>query len=424
VEENFMRRTISTVHIAIAIVMVLSASVILGNRALAASPHRAAFAGGSVNFSVWGSNPTETTAQHELITNFQNKYKIHVNFETLNGDYNVQLKARITAGTAPDVMYINSDHIRDYETTGALKNLSFLKNVKGLGFPSAFYSNLQAGYNYKGAPYAVVKDVSPLALWYNKDMFTAAGIKSPPTTWAQLKTDACKLTDKAKKVSGLSLSADPARWLAFLQEAGGSLLNKAQTKATVNSSAARTALAFYAGLVRSGCAARPDQLGAGWNGEAFGKGVAAMAIEGNWLTSAMQVTYPSIHYGVAALPKGPKGYSNLAFTAGYAMFARTKNLKNAQTLLEYLISKPGETVWTHVALYVPPRKDVKLIPGTAIFQKSIKGSQDWFFPAGFADRGLSPIGIDIQKAQDGQLSDSAAVADMQQKATAALSSAP
>jgi len=75
-----------------------------------------------------------------------------VNFETLNGDYNVQLKARITAGTAPDVMYINSDHIRDYETTGALKNLSFLKSVKGLGFPSEFYSNLQAGYTLQGRP--------------------------------------------------------------------------------------------------------------------------------------------------------------------------------------------------------------------------------------------------------------------------------
>lgn len=419
-----MRRMISTVHIAIAIVMVLSASLILGNRALAASPHRTAAAGGSVIFATWDSNPTEKEAQQKLVSTFQNKYHIHVNFEVLSGDYNAQLKSRITAGTAPDVMYINSDHIRDYETTGALKNLSFLKNVKGLGFPSAFYSNLQAGYNYKGAPYAVVKDVSPLALWYNKDMFAAAGINKAPTTWAQLKSDACKLTDKAKKVSGISVSADPARWLAFLQAAGGSLLNKSQKKATVNSSAARTALAFYAGLVRSGCGARPDQLGAGWNGEAFGKGVAAMAIEGNWLTSAMQQTYPNIHYGVAPLPKGPKTYGNLAFTAGYAMFARTKNFKNASTLLEYLISKPGETTWTHVAQYIPPRKDVKPLAGAKVFVNQIKYSKDWFFPAGFADRALSAIGDDIHKAQDGQLSDSAAVADMQQKASAALSSAP
>ena len=419
-----MRRMISTVHIAIALAVVLSASLIVGSRALAASPHRAAFAGGSVTFATWDSNPTEKTAQQKLVANFQNKYHIKVNFEVLSGDYNAQLKSRITAGTAPDVMYINSDHIRDYETTGALRNLSFLKNVKGLGFPKAFYSNLQAGYNYKKAPYAVVKDVSPLALWYNKDMFAAAGIKKAPTTWAQLKTDACKLTDKSKKIVGLVTAADPARWLAFVQQAGGSLLNKSQTKATINSKAGLQALQFYAGLQRSGCAARPDQVGGSWQGDAFGKGVAAMAIEGNWLTSAMQQTYPSIKYGVAVLPKGPKGYSNLAFTAGYAMYARTKNFKNASTLLEYLISKPGETVWTHVALYVPPRKDVKLIPGTQIFQKSIKGSKDWFFPTGFADRALTPIGNDIQAAQDGKMSYQAALADMQQKASAALSSAP
>lgn len=419
-----MRRLHSSLSIAISFAVVLSMSLFLGSRAIAAPAHHSAFAGGSVTFATWDSNPAEKSAQQKLVAQFQKKYKIHVNFQVLSGDYNAQLKSRITAGTAPDVMYINSDHIRDYETTGALKNLSFLKSVKGLGFPKEFYSNLQAGYNYKGKPYAVVKDVSPLALWYNKDMFKAAGIKRPPTNWAQLKTDACKLTDKAKKITGISMSADPARWIAFLQEAGGSLLNKSQTKATVNSKAAVQALQFYAGLQRSGCAARPDQVGGSWNGDAFGKGVAAMAIEGNWLTAAMQQTYPSIHYGIAKLPKGPKGYSNLAFTAGYAMFARTKNLKNAKTLLEYLISKPGETIWTHVALYVPPRKDVKLIPGTKIFQQEIKGSKDWFFPAGFADRGLGPIGNDIQKAQDGQLSYQQAVQDMQQQATAALSAAP
>lgn len=419
-----MRRPNSSARIAISGAIVMSLILSFGARATAAPAHRVAAAGGSVTFATWDSNPAEKSAQQKLVTQFQNKYHIHVNFEVLSGDYNAQLKSRITAGTAPDVMYINSDHIRDYITTGALRDLSFLKKVKGLGFPKEFYSNLQAGYNYHGKPYAIVKDVSPLALWYNKDMFKTANIKSPPKTWAQLRADACKLTDKPKKITGISLSADPARWVAFLQEAGGSLLNKSQTKATVDSAAGRKSLLFYTSLEHVGCAARPDQVGGSWNGDAFGKGVAAMAIEGNWLTAAMQQTYPNIHYGVAPLPKGPKGYSNLAFTAGYAMFARTKNFKNASTLLEYLISKKGETVWTHVALYVPPRKDVSLIPGTKIFQREIKGSKDWFFPVGFADRALTPIGNDIQKVQDNQMTVAQALTDMQHQENAALSSAP
>ena len=68
--------------------LVLSASLFLGNRAIAATPQRVAAAGGSVTFATWDSNPTEKEAQQKLISNFQNKYKIHVNFEVLSGDYN------------------------------------------------------------------------------------------------------------------------------------------------------------------------------------------------------------------------------------------------------------------------------------------------------------------------------------------------
>jgi multiple sugar transport system substrate-binding protein len=408
-------------NVALGATMVASLGAVTGNRATAA-PARA---GGSVTFATWDSNPTEKSAQQKLVAQFEKKTGITVNFEVLSGDYNAQLKSRITAGTAPDVFYINSDHIRDYITTGALKNLDFLKKVKGLGFTSQFYKNLQAGYNYKGHAYAVVKDVSTLALWYNKDMFKAAGIKTPPATWAQLKTDACKLTDKSKKVAGISLSADPARWIVFLQEMGGAFLNKGQTKATLNTTAAKQALSYYTSLSTSGCAQRPDQIGAGWNGEAFGKQTAAMAIEGNWMTSFMQQTYPGVHWGVAQVPAAPNGKrSNVAFTAGYAMFARTKNLTNATKLMEYLISKQGEKVWAHVAGYVSPRKDVTAPAGTKIFTTAITYSKDWFFPSGFADRALTPLGTDIQKVQDGQMSVSSALSDMQSKETAALSTAP
>lgn len=405
-------------NLALAVVMIAGFSLV-NNSGAVASPARA---GGSVTFATWGSSPVEKAAQQALIKQFQSKYGITVNYEELNGDYNVQLKSRITAGTAPDVFYINSDHIQDYITTGALKDLTFLTKAKSLGFPSQFYKNLQAGYNYKGKPYAVVKDVSTLALFYNKSMFKAAGIKSPPKTWAQLKSDACKLTDKSKKVTGISMANDPARFVPFLLQAGGNLLKKG--KPSVNSAAGKAALTFYTSITKSGCALRPDQSGASWQGEAFGKGLAAMAIEGNWLSSPMHETYPSINYGVAPLPKGPKGPGNLAFTAGYAMFARTKNLSNATKFLEFLVSKQGTTIWTHQALYVPPRRDVKSIPNTGVFTSQIKVSKDWFFPPGFADRALGPIGDDIRKVQDGQLSVSAALQDMQQKETAALSSAP
>jgi multiple sugar transport system substrate-binding protein len=325
---------------------------------------------------------------------------------------------------------MNSDVFQQFASSGALANLDFLKNVKSFGY-NQYYKNLQSGYVYNKHVYGLVKDYSTLALWYNKDMFSAAGIKSPPATWAQLKTDACKLSKPANKVYGIALSADVARWAAFLiadgggSTGGGGLLNKAQTKAYISGKAGVDSLNFYAGLVKQGCAARPDQVGAGWNGEAFGHQNVAMAVEGNWMTSYMQQTFPNVHWGLAPLPKGPSGkQGNLAFTAAYSMFARTSNKANAIKLLEYLAGKAGTTVWSRVVGYLPARKDVKAPAISKVFSQQTKYARDWFFPPGFNNRALTPMGNDIQAVMDGKMSAQAAISDMQTQATKALTSAP
>ncbi len=421
-----MKVSRSFANIAIAAATIGSISLATGLQS-GAVPVRAA---GSVSFATFSSNPTEQAGQKKLISSFESKYGLHIDFQVINGDYATVLKTRFTAGTAPDVFYVNSDVFQDFASSGALLNLDFLKKVKSFGY-NQYYKNLQAGYVYHGHIYGLVKDYSTLALWYNKDKFAAAGIKSPPTTWAQLKTDACKLTNKANKVYGISMSADPARWAAFLladgggSTGGGGLLNKAQTKAYISGKAGVDSLNFYAGLVKAGCAAQPSQVGAGWNGEAFGHENAAMAIEGNWMTSYMQQTYPNVHWGLALLPKGPNGkQGNLAFTSSYGVFARTANKANAIKLIEYLAGKQGTTVWSHVVGYVPARKDVKAPAITKVFSEQTKYARDWFFPPGFSDRALTPMGNDIGDVMTGKLTVQQAISDMQAKATSALSTAP
>jgi multiple sugar transport system substrate-binding protein len=313
---------------------------------------------------------------------------------------------------------MNSDVAQGFIQTNQLMNLDFLKNDKSYGL-NKIYKSLLKGYEWKGHIYGIPKDYSTLAMWYNKDAFSAAGISSPPTTWAQVTDDACKLTDKAKKQYGAVVSADPARWLAFVLAAGGSLFNKNQTKVTIDSSAAKAALDWYAGLVQKGCAAEPSDVGAGWNGEAFGKQLGAIVFEGNWMTNFLQTTYPNVHWGVAPLPKGPKGNGNLAFTAAYVIYRHTKHPKEAETLLKYLTSKQGETRWAQLNSYIPSRSDSKPIAGTQVFIKQVKYAQDWFFPPHFS-AALTPIGNEIDKVMKGQESSSTALKNMQTAANNAL----
>jgi multiple sugar transport system substrate-binding protein len=258
-------------------------------------------------------------------------------------------------------------------------------------------------------------------------MFRAAKIKSPPTTWAQFTADACKLTNKSAGVYGASLSADIARLLPFIQEEGGAWLNSNQSKGVINSKAAKAAMSWYVGNVTKGCAALPSDVGAGWNGEAFGRAKVAMTFEGNWMTSYLQQTFPNVHWGIAYLPKAPNGkLSNLNFTAAYAMWAKTPHFAQASALIQFLAGKQGEGVWAHNVGYLPSRKDVKPanIPNSKVYVGQVKYSKGWFFPPGFIDRANTPVNNAIQDAMQGKTSVSSALSTMQNATTAALTQAP
>ena len=90
-------------------------------------------------------------------------------------------------------------------------------------------------------------------------------------------------------------------------QTGGWLISKDGKQATADTPENLQALQYVKTLLTSGYARYPKQLDAGWAGEAFGKGKAAMTIEGNWIKGALKNDFPNVKYTVAALPAGPKG---------------------------------------------------------------------------------------------------------------------
>ena len=84
----------------------------------------------------------------------------------------------------------------------------------------------------------------------------------------------------------------------------------------------------------------PADTGAGWCGEAFGLGQAAMTMEGNWLYPAMENDFPDTPFEVAELPQGTQ-QGNLAFTVAYSIGADSVNKEAAWVLLQYLTGPEG-----------------------------------------------------------------------------------
>jgi len=106
---------------------------------------------------------------------------------------------------------------------------------------------------YQGTDYGIPFTTSTRALYYNKKIFTAAGIPAPPQTWAQLQSDAAKIKAKGFIGYGMPLGSEEAQaesLLWFLGNGGGYVNSSGSYD--INAPQNVATLRFMSQLVRSG----------------------------------------------------------------------------------------------------------------------------------------------------------------------------
>jgi len=277
------------------------------------------------------------------LNNFEKLHpNIHINWSPIPGDYPTKMRANVASGTVPDVFYLQPGMSSEYISAGKLLNLSPYMGRDGVK-ASDYYSALINPFTCtSGQVFGLPKDWNSLGVFYNKQMFQAAGLPLPTAswTWNDFQTDAQKLTKNpgaSNSVYGVALSADASRWGAFLLANGGTVLNKNGTQATFNNQTGIDTLNFYASFLKNNTGALPTTVGAPWNGDAFGKQRAAMTIEGGWLIPYMATTYPNVQYGIAPLPMAPNGNrADLTFTNAWSAYSGTKHPEAAWELVKYM----------------------------------------------------------------------------------------
>ena len=242
-----------------------------------------------------------------------------------------QLSQGFASGEPADVFYLSTDALAGFAGNGSL-----LAYGDRLSNADDFYPALVDSFTVDDQFYCAPKDFSTLGLIINDDMWAAAGLTDAdvPTDWDGLREVAAQLTT-ADHV-GLAFSPEYARVGAFMAQAGGTVTTADGTEATLDSDENVEALTYVQELLASGDAAYSSDLGAGWGGEAFGTGAAAMTIEGNWIAGAMSADYPDVPYRVAELPAGPGGQGTLQFTNCWGIAADSPNQEAAVALVEQL----------------------------------------------------------------------------------------
>lgn len=383
----------------------------------------------TITLSGWTSSPVEAQLMQKMLQGFSKSHPtIHVNYRPISGNYEAVLKTRFVAGDAPDVIYVNNGG----ESSTFIKNgdiISLNPYIQASGFKlSQFYPSALALFQSGGKTYAIPKDQSPLALFYNKTLFQQAGIAAPPTTWTQFQSDAQRLTHTAKHQYGLINSVQEPRWAEFLYQAGGGVMNSGMTRFTLTSAASLRGYQFFVNLYRNGYAAVPTTVGATWGGQAFGMGDAGMVLSGNWLVPFLNQTYPHTSYGIAPLPAGPQNNVSLTFPVGYGITKDSPHPHAAWTLIQYLTSASGMTKWMNLGLALPTRPALLSLPyyqAHPVLQgllQQLPHSLAWTFPPGFVEYSSTTMTDQTTLAIEGKESAAQALANMQKAGQAILQS--
>jgi len=274
----------------------------------------------TVRLTGWSSSPEEDKLLGQVIDSYQQSQSaVKVDYQLVTGDYAAKLQTDIAAGTVADVFYVDSLPAQDLMSRGALMPLDDKMAASGVKAED-FYPGLIKAFQFQNTTYGLPKDWSSLAMVYDQDALSAAGVTTPPTDWDSLKAAAQALKDKAGEAR-LMMDPDPARYLAFHYAAGATVISADGTEVQIDTPEAKTALDFYAGLYKDGLSTTHADAGAEWPGDGLSKDLADLVFEGNWVFPFLKTNAPNLKFGISPMPKGPATNATLAFTVSYSIFA-------------------------------------------------------------------------------------------------------
>jgi multiple sugar transport system substrate-binding protein len=306
---------------------------------------------GPITVLIGSSGDPETKAVEEAVASWAEEEGVDAKVQVAS-DLNQELAQGFSGGQPPDVFYLSTDNLASYAGNGSLEPYA-----ADLPNADAFFPTLRDAFTYEDEFWCAPKDFSTLALVINTRLWKQAGLSEGdvPATWDELRTVAGRLT-KGDTV-GLVYGPEVQRVGVFLEQNGGGLTNEEGTEATADSPENVEALTFVKEMMQDGVAAYSSDVGAGWGGEAFGKELGAMTIEGNWITGAMQNDFPDVDYQVVALPAGTEE-ATIQYTNCWGVAADSDNVDGAVSLVEHLTTPEQQMAFADAFGVMPSVEEV------------------------------------------------------------------
>ena len=348
--------------LALILALVLALSILTGCGQAGSSPSTPAGADkedGPVTIRIAMMNSESEIAGWEAMIQAANEKlaavgeQITIEIQKINAsdwpEYYQKVAAEMAAGNAPDLGRVAESFMPTLIDRGQVIDLTehvqkdldqsqyFMKTFENAAFVDGKYFGLPSGlYNY--------------VLYYNKDLFDAAGVAYPSSDWnnpssfEEIEEMAAKLSMDVEGGRQYGFFAGPymAEVGMFSKALGGSSVFDDEGNPIMNSAITKQVYNWFDRMLKAGSMPTPAATDIMDSMTMFTNDRLAMTVDGTWFLGMMGGLADSMNIGIAAVPgaKGSPAYTS-QFVDSFVMFTGTPHQEAAWKALAAIISREG-----------------------------------------------------------------------------------
>lgn len=276
-------------------------------------------------------------------------------------DHLTRLSSSFASGNAPDVFLINYRDYAPFVQRGAVEPAGPLLQAQGVDLAGYYEQPLRA-FTYDSALQCMPQNISSLVVYWNRALFTAAGVEPPKAGWSwdEFARTAQALTGDG--VKGVGIDPSITRMAPFIWSSGGTIVDDdaAPTRTTLHEPGARAALRAVLDLIATGATPSKEQLAAQGLEEQFMTGKVAMFLSSRVEVPALR-EQRGLDFDVAGLPVLGEPASVLHSDA-YCVSSSSPDKEAAARFIAYAVGQQGQTVTALGGRTVPSLRSVATSP--------------------------------------------------------------
>ena len=276
-------------------------------------------------------------------------------------EYWTKLEASATGSAAPDIITMNVLHVEEYAEAGILMDLTEAEAASDLKAAENFPAPLLNGYIVEGKLYGIPKDFDTNGIFFNKELFDAAGVAYPENgmTFEDFRALCEELKDKLPEgcyPTAVNRNSGQTTYNATIYANGGYVLNEDNTKSGWDDPKTVGGVQPWLDLVLDGLSPTLEQMTDTDPDSMFMGGHLAMYLSGNYMISDYNKTLEG-KFGIVQRPSFNGKHTDIINGLAYSVSANTPHAEEAKEFVLWLGSKEAQTIEGNSKTVIPARID-------------------------------------------------------------------